>query len=120
MRLVIVGTGKVGEKMVEFFTKANHNVVIVDIDYKTVETVVNKYDVKGVVGFGLDRSVLQDAEVSSADFFIACTPRDELNVLSCVMAKKLGAAHTIARVRSPEYFEEVETILFPLLQKHLL
>ena len=110
MKLVIVGTGKVGEKMVEFFSKANHNVVVVDIDYKTVETVVNKYDVKGVVGFGLDRSVLADAEVSSADFFIACTPRDELNVLSCVMAKKLGAAHTVARVRSPEYFEEVETI----------
>lgn len=110
MKIVLIGVGKVGEKMVEYLSKSNHDVVIVDIDYKRVEALVNKYDVKGVVGGGVERSVLTDAEVSDADFFIACTSRDELNVLSCVMAKRLGAKNTVARVRSPEYFEEMETI----------
>lgn len=110
MKLVIIGAGKVGEKMVENFSKLNYDVVIVDIDYKKVQTIVNNYDCKGVVGSGVERRVLSDADVSDADFFIACTSRDELNVLCCVIAKKLGAKHTVARVRNPEYFEEMGTI----------
>ncbi|MBQ8178714.1 MAG: Trk system potassium transporter TrkA, partial [Clostridia bacterium] len=64
--------------------------------------------VMGVCGGGADRMILEEAGVSSADFVIACTSRDELNILCCMLAKKMGAAHTIARVRDPEYFMEME------------
>ncbi len=110
MKVIIVGAGKVGETLVEYFTKENHDIIIIDSDFKTVQDIVNKYDVRGVVGGGVERDVLLEAEANTADFFIASTPRDELNVLACVLAKKLGAKYTVARVRSPEYFKESETL----------
>ncbi len=104
MKLVIVGAGKVGSTLVEKLSNEGHDVIIVDVCDKTVEHLVNKYDVKGVVGGGADRDVLQEAGIDSADFFISSTSRDELNVLSCMLAKKMGARMTIARVRDPEYY----------------
>lgn len=62
------------------------------------------------VGNGGERSILLNAECDTADFFVACTSRDELNLLCCVLAKKLGAKHTMARVRDPEYFNERDTL----------
>ena len=108
MKLVIVGAGKIGGTLVEKLIKEKHDVIIVDKDAKIVEQVVNRYDVMGVCGGGADRMVLEEAGVADADFVIACTSRDELNILCCMLAKKLGAAHTIARVRDPEYFMEME------------
>ncbi len=108
MRLIIVGAGKIGATLVDKLSKEKHDVVIVDKDAKIVEQVVNRYDVMGVCGGGADRMILEEAGVSDADFVIACTSRDELNILCCMLAKKLGAKHTIARVRDPEYFVEME------------
>jgi len=108
MKLVIVGAGKIGGTLVEKLSKEKHDVIIVDKDAKIVEQVVNRYDVMGVCGGGADRMILEEAGVADADFVIACTSRDELNILCCMLAKKLGAAHTIARVRDPEYFMEME------------
>ncbi len=107
MNLVIIGMGKVGSTLVESFVKENHDIVVVDVNSALVSDVVNRFDVKGVVGGGLERSVLLDAGVQKADFLIACTPRDEANILCCVLGKKLGAKRTIARVRDPEYFKEM-------------
>lgn len=108
MKLVIVGAGKIGATLVEKLSKENHDIVLVDKDAKIVEQVVNRYDVMGVCGGGADRMILEEAGVNEADFVIACTSRDELNILCCMLAKKLGAKHTIARVRDPEYFMEME------------
>ncbi|MBO5773307.1 MAG: Trk system potassium transporter TrkA [Clostridia bacterium] len=108
MKLVIVGAGKIGATLVEKLSKEEHDIVIVDKDAKIVEQVVNRYDVMGVCGGGADRMILEEAGVADADFVIACTSRDELNILCCMLAKKIGAAHTIARVRDPEYFMEME------------
>jgi len=110
MNFVIIGAGKVGETLIKHLIKENHDVVVVDIDGETVEGVVNRYDVKGIQGGCLERGVLLDAGVEQADFFIACTSRDEVNILCCVLAKKLGAKRTIARVRDPEYFKEMENM----------
>ena len=110
MKLVIVGAGKVGETLVERLTRENHDIIIIDENPQAVEDVVNRYDARGVVGNGGERNVLLNADCDSADFFIACTSRDELNLLCCVLAKKLGAKHTMARVRDPEYFKEQETL----------
>lgn len=110
MNLVIVGVGKVGETLVANFINENHDIVVVDVDSDKVQSVVNRYDVNGVTGGGLERSVLLDAGVDKADFVIACTAQDEKNILCCVLAKHLGAKSTIARVRDPEYFKEMDNM----------
>ncbi len=110
MKIIIVGVGRVGSTLIDNFSQENHSLVAIDLNIKNVDKVVNKYDVKGLVGSGCERSVLIDAEVDKADFFISCTSRDELNIICCSLAKKLGAKHTIARVRDPEYFREMDNI----------
>ncbi|MBR2499329.1 MAG: Trk system potassium transporter TrkA [Clostridia bacterium] len=110
MNLIIVGVGKVGETLVENLINENHDITVVDSDVEKVASVVNRYDVNGIVGSGLESVALADAGVEKTDFFIACTSRDEVNILSCVLAKKLGAKRTIARVRDPEYVREMENM----------
>ena len=110
MNLVIVGAGKVGSTLVKNFLTEMHDIVVIDKDGAVLTDVVNRYDVQGVVGEGIERSALLEAGVQTADFFIACTPRDEINILSCVLAKKLGAKRTIARVRDPEFFKEMDAM----------
>lgn len=110
MKIVIVGVGKVGKTLVENFVNEKHDVVIVDSNSSTVEYIVNAYDVKGLVGGGLEKETLTGANVAEADLFIACTARDEMNILTCVLAKNLGAKRTIARVRDPEYLKEMENL----------
>ena len=107
---MIVGAGKVGETLIRNFLGEKHDVVIVDSDYETIENIVNRYDVKGIVGGGLQRDTLLSAGVDKAELLIACTPRDEMNILCCVLAKKIGVRRTIARVRDPEYFKEMENM----------
>ena len=110
MNIVIVGAGKVGETLIGNLVREKHDIAIVDSDYDTIKDIVNRYDVKGIVGGGLERSILIDAGVDKADFLIACTSRDEVNILCCVLAKKIGVQRTIARVRDPEYFKEMENM----------
>ena len=110
MNIIIIGVGKVGETLLQNFIRESHDVTIVDKDYKLVERLVNLYDVRGIVGSGLERDILEDASILEADVMLACTNRDELNILACVLAKKLGANYVIARVRDPECFNEIENL----------
>ena len=110
MKIIILGVGKVGETLVKKFVKENHDIVVVDSNASIVNAVVNKYDVKGEVGEGLKRDVLIEAGINDCDFFIAATSVDEVNIISCVLAKKLGAKFTIARVRDPEVFSEMDNM----------
>ncbi len=110
MNIVVIGLGRVGETLIQNFVQEKHDIIVIDTDAKKVESVVNRYDVFGIVGSGLESSSLNDANVGNADFFLACTSRDEVNILCCVLAKKLGAKRTVARVRDPEYFKEVEVM----------
>ncbi|MBQ9104146.1 MAG: Trk system potassium transporter TrkA [Clostridia bacterium] len=110
MKIVLVGTGKVGGKLLESLASENHDIYIVDTDPKTVDSLVNKFDVFGVVGSGSERDILLEAGVDKADLFIACTSRDEFNMVCCVLAKGLGVKYAIARVRDPEYIKETATL----------
>lgn len=110
MKIIVVGVGKVGTTLVESFVKERHNVTVVDYDEKQIDFIVNHYDANGIIGSGLERNVLLEAGIDTADFLIACTSRDELNVLCCVLAKKLGVKKTIARVRDPQLFAEMENM----------
>lgn len=110
MNIIVVGAGKVGASIIENFINEKHDVLVIDNNPSVVESLVNKYDVQGIVGSGIERDTLIESGVERADFFIACTSRDEMNVLCSVLAKKLGAKHTVARVRTPEYFNEIQTL----------
>lgn len=110
MNIIIVGAGKVGETLIGNLVHEKHDVTIIDNNYDIISSIVNRYDVRGIVGGGLERSVLIDAGVDKADFLIACTSHDEVNILCCVLAKKIGVQRTIARVRDPAYFKEMENM----------
>ena len=110
MNLIIVGAGKVGQTLIKNFISEKHNICVIDINAERVQDVVNKYDVNGLTGNGLERAVLLNAGVDKADFLIACTPQDEKNILFCALAKKLGAKQTVSRVRSPELYNEMENM----------
>ncbi len=103
MNIIIVGCGKIGASVLASLVAEGHNVTAVDNDPAVIEEITNIYDVIGVCGNCTDPDVLEEAGVEAAQMFAAFTSTDELNMLSCFMAKKMGAAHTIARIRNPEY-----------------
>ena len=110
MKIIIIGAGKVGATLIECLASEGHDVVVIDRDEKRVTEIVNKYPAKGISGEGLSHGVMTDAGVASADFLISCTSQDEVNILCCVLAKKLGAKRPVARVREPLYFSDLENL----------
>lgn len=107
MRIVVIGDGKVGRTIVSHLASEGHTVVVIDKNPDVIEQVVEQYDVMGICGNGAIYDIQKSAKVDKADLVIAATSSDEINVLSCVIAKQLGAKATVARVRSYEYDEQV-------------
>ena len=106
MKIIIFGCGKIGATIISSLCKEGHDIVAIDKERKIVEEVSNIYDVMGLCGNGVDSDVMIEAGVSDAELFIAVTGTDELNMLACFLARKLGAKHTIARIRTPEYNDD--------------
>ncbi|NCA67324.1 MAG: Trk system potassium transporter TrkA [Clostridia bacterium] len=104
MNIVIVGCGRVGSALVDQLSKEGHDLVVIDSNSALVSKLINDYDVKGICGNGANSDIQKEADVPSADLLVACTPLDELNILCCMVAKKLGTKEIIARVRNNEYF----------------
>lgn len=103
MKIIIVGAGKVGVTLAHQLSEDQHKVIIIDQNPQLVDNIINVYDVMGVCGNGASYEVQQEADAKSADLLIATTSSDEINILACLVAKKMGVEHTIARVRNPEY-----------------
>ncbi|MBR6737384.1 MAG: Trk system potassium transporter TrkA [Clostridia bacterium] len=103
MKVIISGCGNVGTAILEGLLKDGHDIVVIDTDHKTIELAVNNYDVLGVCGNGTSYEILSEAGAIDADLFISVTGSDEFNMLSCFVAKQMGANHTVARIRNPEY-----------------
>lgn len=104
MNIIIVGCGKVGQKLAEKLSQEKeHNITVIDLRYSVVQDLINDHDIMGVCGSCSDLDTLTEAGVMDADLLIAATDADELNLLTCFMAKKIGGCQTIARVRNPEY-----------------
>ena len=103
MKIIIVGGGKIGATLIESLEGEGHDITFVDCDQKVVDEMNNIYDVMCVCGNAVDNDTLDEAQVSSADLLIAVTNSDEINMLICFIAKKMGAAYTVARVRNPEF-----------------
>lgn len=103
MKIIIVGGGKVGKTIIESMLKEKHEIVLIDNNPKVVGNVTDLYDVMGICANGTEYEKLLEAGADKTDLFIAVTGSDELNMLSCFAAKKMGASHTVARVRNSEY-----------------
>lgn len=110
MKIIIIGDGKIGSMLAEALSKERHEVTLVDRASGPLNQSNNDLDVMIVEGNGASRYVQMEAGVARADLVIACTGEDELNLLCCLIAKKLGAKHTIARVRTPNYVDELHLI----------
>lgn len=109
MNIVIVGGGKVGETICQELSDIA-DIVLIDNNPKVIESIFSQYDIQAVVGNGANVNVQREAMVENADIFISVTNSDELNIIACIIAKKLGAKYTISRVRSPEYHDSVDFI----------
>ena len=110
MRIIVVGCGNVGLTLTEQLSKEGHNITVIEEQSSVVQTAVNSLDVLGIVGNGASYSIMKDAGIDKADLMIAVTDSDELNLLCCLIAKKAGNCHTIARVRNPIYKKEINFI----------
>lgn len=108
MNIIIVGCGKVGQKLAERLSREKENdITVVDLRRSVIQDLINHYDIMGVCGNCSALDTLMEAGVKSADILIAVTGSDEVNLLTCLIAKKAGGCQTVARVRQPSYAKEL-------------
>lgn len=107
MKIVIVGDGKVGSTLTAQLSHEGHDVIVIDSNPAAIKDATDKHDVIGITGNGATYQIQLEAGVDKSDLLIAVTSRDEVNLICCMIAKKLGAKHTIARVRNPEYSHQI-------------
>lgn len=110
MNIVVIGNGKIGRSITEYLANEGHDLVLIDNNDARLSDAVNGRDIMTLYGNGASRAVQNEAGVKDADLVIAVTGGDETNLLCCLIAKKLGAERTIARVRNPEYNDELGLI----------
>ncbi len=107
MKIVIIGLGTIGEAILKTLSGEEHTITIIDESKEKIDKLIEKYDVQGIVGNGASIDIQKEATVNNADVVIALTKSDELNVFACFVAKKLGVKNTVARVRNPEYRQQI-------------
>lgn len=103
MNIIIVGCGKIGSTILANLVTEGHDVTVLDINPNVIADITNVHDVMAVCGSGIDCETLEEANAETAELFLALTASDELNMLSCFLAKRMGAKHTVARISAPEY-----------------
>lgn len=103
MNIIIIGSGTVGAAICGQLAKEGHDITVIDNNSGTLTEISNTYDVTPILGNGADINLLKEAGAENADILLAVTTMDEINMLCCYAAKKLGTSQTIARVRNPEY-----------------
>lgn len=107
MKIVIIGVGTIGKTVLKSLSGKGYTITIIDEDKDKIESLIEKYDVQGIIGNGASLDIQREAGVRGADLVIALTRSDELNVFACLVAKKIGVKNTIARVRNPEYRRQI-------------
>ena len=112
MKIIIAGAGEVGQHLARILADDHHEVTVIDVDSQNLKQLSLHLDILTVQGSALTISVLNEAGVAACDLYIAVTHFPEMNVASAVIAKHLGAPHTIARVRDPELLQGKNMKLF--------
>ena len=110
MKIIIVGIGKLGEYLAKSLVNDGNEVTLIDIDFKRVNDIINNEDLNYISGNALNAKTLHEAGIENCDLLISTISKDELNVMTCLLAKKLGAKHTIARIRDTEYMSSVNIL----------
>ncbi len=110
MKVVVIGNGKVGSNLSYALVGEGHDVTVVDHEAERLTKIQNALDVMCIEGNGATVETQLEAAVDKAGMLIAATPYDELNILCCLIAKRLGAKKTVSRVRTPEYFRQIDLI----------
>ncbi|MCK9525553.1 MAG: Trk system potassium transporter TrkA [Limnochordia bacterium] len=108
MNIVIVGMGKLGSKLAETLASEDNNIRVVDTSENVLERIVNRVDVLTIQGNGVQLELLEDLDMKGTDLVVATTGSDEINILICLAAKRLGCQRVVARVRNPEYANQIE------------
>lgn len=108
MKIIIVGCGKVGYTLAQQLNEEGHEITVVDTRSEKLRQVLALLDVQGIEGNGTSFKTQSEAGIKESDLLIAVTGQDEINLLCCLIAKKFGNCKTIARVRNPEYFNEIK------------
>ncbi len=120
MKAMIVGAGKLGAKLAEFFVAENIDVTVMDSNTKVLERLNEHLDVLTVIANGIDIRMMRELGIEEYDLLVGTTENDETNTLICTLAKKLGCKQTIARIRNPEYMEQIDFIKAELGIDHII
>ena len=119
MKIIVVGGGKVGTALCRSLVAENHDVILIEQDEAVLNQITKRYDIIGIAGNGANFKILEQADVSHCDIFISMTEHDEVNMVSAVLAKRMGAKETVVRVRNPgysnPYFKEKNILGFSLV-----
>lgn len=111
MNIIIAGDGRVGSTLTRQLSAEGCDLTVIDNNQTVLETNIGRYDIMSVHGNCASMSVLQQAGVADADLLIAATSADEVNLLCCTTAHSMNPKlHTIARIRNPEYAEQIYTM----------
>ena len=110
MKLVIIGNGKIGSNLAALLVQEGHDITVVDCDEPHLRKSQNTLDVMCIEGNGATAETQLEAGADKATLLIAATPYDEVNVLCCLIGKRLGTKKTISRVRMPEYYQQMHLI----------
>ncbi len=123
MDIVIAGAGAVGTHLAKMLSRQEHNILLIDSDQEKIEALESQLDILSIVGSCTSIGALKDANVGKCDLYIAVNPFEDQNINSAILAKKLGAKRTIARVNNSEYLESenaeylksigIDTLIYP-------
>ncbi|MBR3499524.1 MAG: Trk system potassium transporter TrkA [Selenomonadaceae bacterium] len=111
MKVVIVGAGKLGYTIAELLSNEQMSVTVIDREEDRLTALKNNLDVLTIVANGASPITMDDPDVNGADVFIAVTAIDEVNMVACILAKKHGIKHTIARIRDMQFLSEARDYL---------
>ena len=103
MRILVIGAGAIGFQLSKQLSQDGHGITLIDIDHRRIKRVGEQLDILVKVGSGTSLKTLQEVDIDSIDLVAAMTTSDEVNLLACRLAKKLGVKSTIARIRNPEF-----------------
>lgn len=120
MKVMIIGAGKLGYKLAESMVLEDIDVTVIDNNPKVIDYVNEHLDVLTVLANGIDISILRELGIKQYNLLVASTDSDETNTLICTLAKKLGCEKTIARIRNPEYMEQLDFIKNELGIDHII
>ena len=111
MNIIIAGNGKVGATLTRLLSAEGHDITLIDTDAQVLEESLEQYDVMAIFGNCASMRILRQAGVQDAELLIAATDADAINLLCCTTAHCLNPKlHTIARIRDPEYTEQIYTM----------